>query len=148
MKPQDVQLILVEEYPCDNVYQAKVRERWWIEQDGQFNHEIPNRTDNEYYEANKSKISARQKEYYKVNKATIDEWNKQYYEKTKEQFNKRVQDYQKANPEKRLEWSRNFENNNKEKRLARHRESVECNVRGEEMSKGSLKRHIKRKHTT
>jgi len=77
-------MILVEKYPCDNVHEAKKRERYWITQlKASLNVDIPTRTNKEYREDNK--------EY-------IKEWFKNYDQKPerKENHNK----YREANREK------------------------------------------------
>jgi hypothetical protein len=42
MTAYDIKLIWVEDYPCENVYQAQAREQWWVELDGSLNTQMPN----------------------------------------------------------------------------------------------------------
>jgi hypothetical protein len=93
-------IILLETYPCNNKYELKARERFYIESLNCVNKNIPNRTVKEYYEdnkqkileynkqynkkyreQNKQKIAEYKKEYYNDNKQKLAEYNKQYYQK-------------------------------------------------------------------
>lgn len=49
MTENDIELVWVEDYPCENVYQARSRERFWIERDGTLNTQVPNRTATEWF---------------------------------------------------------------------------------------------------
>jgi hypothetical protein len=48
MKPEDISCVWVEDYPCNSVEEARARERYWIENFGELNIRIPNRTAEEY----------------------------------------------------------------------------------------------------
>ena len=49
-------MILIEEYECENRLQAEQRERYWIETlKAELNQIIPSRTRKQYYETNKEK---------------------------------------------------------------------------------------------
>jgi hypothetical protein len=86
--------ILVEKYPCDNVNEAKKRERYWIEQlKATLNMTIPLRNDEEYYQDNKEKIKQQVKEYIKNNPEKIKERNKNYMLKNKEKLKTRNKQY-------------------------------------------------------
>lgn len=102
----EVDIVLLEEYPCENKNQLHSRERHWIETiEGKcVNKQIPTRSSNEYsklyYEENKDKISEYNKQYYKDNQERIDKKNKQrveyyrhYYENNKERIRKQQQEY-------------------------------------------------------
>jgi hypothetical protein len=69
-------MILVENYPCDDVLQARARERYWYELfNCKLNSDVPNRSKKEYQkiynENNKEKIAEKCKEYYENNKEII-----------------------------------------------------------------------------
>ena len=68
-----VDIILVEEYPCQNKMQLLKRERRYIESNDCVNKHIPCRTDAEYYEANKDKIKA----YRETHKDRFKQWQSQ-----------------------------------------------------------------------
>jgi len=64
IKLGEVDIILIEDFPCDNKNQLHARERYWIEQnkDKIVNKVHPTRTKREYYNDNKEQISNRQNE--------------------------------------------------------------------------------------
>jgi len=79
------QMILVEKYPCNNVYEAIARERYWKrELKATLNTLEPGRTRKEYREDYKEKIAEYNKEYYEINKQQVAEQQKQYRKKNKE----------------------------------------------------------------
>jgi len=78
----DVEIILIEKYPCDSRLELEKRERYHIETNNCVNETIPSRTNKEsqkqwcqknkdYYLKNKEKIRQSQKEYYLKNKNKI-----------------------------------------------------------------------------
>lgn len=74
--PENCEIILIEDYKCDNKEQLNSRERYYIENIDCVNKYIPGRTRKEYYENNKEAISTQQKEYYEDNKEAILEYRK------------------------------------------------------------------------
>ena len=95
----EVEIVLIEEYPCQNKEQLQRRERYWIEMidGGCVNKYIPTRTYKEYYEANKQQLleyhkqyreenKDQFKQYREANKDKINEYHKQYYEQNKDQW--------------------------------------------------------------
>lgn len=69
-------MVLIEEYPCENKLQAHQRERYWIEiLNATLNCSIPTRSEKEYkkiyYSENKDEILNRQKIYRQENKDEI-----------------------------------------------------------------------------
>ena len=77
-------LVPVEEYPCDNINQAKIRERYWIETlQSELNKNIPLRTTKEYYDNNKEKIIEHNKEWRDNNKEKRIEYHKEYHQNKK-----------------------------------------------------------------
>ena len=102
----EMQLVILEEYPCDNVVEAKERERWYIEQfqkenpDLSLNSVIPNRSPRENYkrlaprkaeqakqrfEKNPELYKQKAKEKYQRMKEYESERHKVYYQRVKEQ---------------------------------------------------------------
>jgi hypothetical protein len=99
LKNDDFSIILVEDYPCENKDQLRMRERYHIENSKCVNKRIDGRTDKEYgkfyreknkekllqqYETNKEVIKLRHKEYRLKNRDTINEKKR---EKRKETIN-------------------------------------------------------------
>lgn len=89
----NVDIILVEQYPCSNKQELHARERWYIENHDCVNKVIPTRTLKEYYMDNRDKINERQKEYYKENKDKI----RDYYKENKDKISEKEKAYRQAN---------------------------------------------------
>ena len=62
----DCEIVLMENYPCDDKHQLRARERWYIENNECINIEIPGRTKKEYFSdpVIKARINTRRKERY------------------------------------------------------------------------------------
>ena len=69
----NVKIVLIEKYPCDEKIDLLKRERYWIENCNSFNVEIPSRSDEEYRNDNKEKIKQRSRQYRLQNKEKIKE---------------------------------------------------------------------------
>jgi hypothetical protein len=65
-------IVLVEKYPCTSKDELHARERYYIENNECVNKNIPNRTDAEYYQANKECIKAKVSKYREINKIAIN----------------------------------------------------------------------------
>ena len=104
-------IILVESYPCNNVDEAKARERHYIENNECVNKNIPGRTQKEWYniwyEENKEVITEKHKIYREQNK----EQRKIYYEENKE----KIAEYLKIYYEENKEYHKKYYENKKEK---------------------------------
>ncbi len=116
IEKQNYDIVLVEEFPCENKMQLHARERFHIEKNVCVNKMIPTRTDQEYYDEKKDEIIRKRierynsnpqkekeysanyykqniearKEYVKKTKEHRAETFKAYYEKHKEEINERV----------------------------------------------------------
>lgn len=108
-------IILVEEFSCDNKNQLEARERYFIENNECVNKIIPTRTDKEYREANKEKIFEQGKQYREANKEIIFEKKKQYREANKEVIAKHKKEYYEANKEAILKQLKEKRSNIKKK---------------------------------
>jgi len=102
-------MIEIEKYNAIDSYDAKKRERYWIEElKASLNARIPSRTQNEYYKdniedikkyksnyrENKKEFIAKQKKiFYETNKDKINQINKEYHEKNKNIINKKTKEY-------------------------------------------------------
>jgi len=86
----NVDIILVEDFPCENKYQLESRERYYIENNLCVNKHIPTRTNKEHYEANKEIIQEKRKDYninYRLeNNEIIKSRAKIYREENKEKL--------------------------------------------------------------
>lgn len=88
-------IILVEEFKCENKNQLEARERYFIENNECINKNIPTRTLKEYLEVNKDTILKKKKEHYEANKEELLKKNKEYREANKEAISKHRKEYQK-----------------------------------------------------
>ena len=105
---------LIENYPCEDLYQLRQKEGEYIRKLGNLNKVIAGRTSSEY-----------SKEYRLDNKEILQEKDKQKYVK---------------NREKKLNQAKEYYENNKEKIKARMTEHIVCEC-GCTLSKAKLKRH-------
>ena len=86
-------VVIIEEYPCSDFYQATSRERYWFEQLGTLNTNYPSRTPEEYREDNKQKLMDIRKKWRKDNKEKISEYNQLNREKNKEYMKEYRKEY-------------------------------------------------------
>ncbi len=154
-------MVMIEEYPCDNIRQLLKRERYWIEElSAILNIEIPSRTNKEYYDENKKNISDKRKEKYRENieiereKAKIRtrkyrEDNKEKLEikhnsiefkQMKKEYNK---EYRENNKELLMKNSNQYYYDNKETINKKKRENIiTCENCNKKINKNSLTRHL------
>jgi hypothetical protein len=90
------EIVLIENYPCENKDELHKRERHYIEKLECVNKFIPGRTNNEYYEANKEE----KKIYQEANKDKIKLYHENYYETNKEKLKINYDNYYEKNKEK------------------------------------------------
>ena len=100
-------IFLVENYPCDNKDELRMRERFYIENNVCVNKCIPIRFKEEkpllykgHYERNKTERLENMKIYYMEHKQEIDEYQNAYREANKEKFRGYGNTYREANKEK------------------------------------------------
>jgi len=94
----DVEIFLLEEFPCQNKEQLYARERHWIEtiEGGCVNKVIPGRTSKEYREANREAHNQRQKAYREANREAISQRQKAYFEAYREANREAISQQKKA----------------------------------------------------
>jgi len=109
---QNWNMVMVEEYPCENKLQKVKRERYWYEElKATLNSEVPGRDMKEYREDNREKIKEQKKEYRKNNSEKIKEYRKnnsekilqrkkECHEKNKEHYKEYMKKYREANKDK------------------------------------------------
>jgi len=125
------QMVPIEVYPCNNINELEIRERYHIELlKSKLNKVIPTRTKKEHYEANKEILAGKQKKKYEANKEKIAEKAKDYYEANKDQILENKKKYRKANKQIISE---------------KRKQKVICDHCGSEITKNHLKRHQKSK---
>jgi len=118
----DIDICLLEEYPCDNKEQLHQRERFYIDSNICVNKVIPGRTKKEYNELNKDKKKEYAKEYYNLNKDIINKKSKEYNELNKDKFKelKRLNyelNKEKIKEERKLNYELNKEKIKEERKL-------------------------------
>ena len=75
---ENVNIILIENYPCNSKDELTAREAYWIKSTNCVNKVIPKRTPKEYYEDNKEKMIHNSKQYRENNKEKIQETQKEW----------------------------------------------------------------------
>lgn len=133
----DIELIWVEDYPCERKEQALARERYYIEQYATLNTVLPCRTHTEYYEDNKIDIIQRKQLYYENNKEEILEKQKIYRVENAEKERERAAKYRIANAEKERERTKQWGSTR-----------VICPHCNKDICKGWLSKHIKKQHNS
>lgn len=119
----NVSIVLIEEYPCENKMELERRERHFIEEmKPTLNKVIPTRTYQEWYEGYKVKIAECRKDYYEKNKDKIAEKRKQYYTQNKEAKAEYMKQYHKNNKDVIADKNKQYREQNKDKINARRRE--------------------------
>ena len=68
LKNSDYKILLLEEFPCENIEQLRKREGYYIQTLKCVNKQIAGRTYKEYIQDNKEHITERHKKYYEANK--------------------------------------------------------------------------------
>jgi len=83
----NVEIVLIEEYPCKSKKELEARERYWIETtENCVNKTVPTRTQEQYYSENKEKIKARAKSHYQKNKEEVLKRRKEYRDTHKDEI--------------------------------------------------------------
>ena len=93
----NIDIVLIENYPCNSKDELHARERYYIDSLKCVNKNKPHRTQKEWREENKEYKSQIDKEYYEKNKEYFFQKQKKYYEKNKE----KIKEYNKEYSEKR-----------------------------------------------
>ena len=131
---QHIELIKVEDYPCDTLLEAKQRERWWIDNKGfkELHKTTPSRTQQEFersYRERKKELMKQKiqqnpefykqkaKEHYQKHKEYESERHKKYYNENKEEFmNKYHKEKDEINKKRRERYAINKDKINEKRR--------------------------------
>ena len=114
----DWEIVLVENYSCENKEQLFSRERWWIENNECVNKHRPIRTAEEKEEQKKNA----KKQFENNNKEHIKQYEKQYNIDNKEHKKEYNIQYRIDNKEKNKEYTKQYRIDNKEKINEKQRE--------------------------
>ena len=139
------EIIVIEEYKdCENSYQAKKKEREWIEKIANLNTQIPLRTEKErkakYYSENSEKVKAEHAKYRSENSEKEKERKAKYYSENHEKMKERSAKYYSENAEKEKERQAKYRSENPEKL----KEKVEC-ICGSIVTKRHIREHERTK---
>ncbi len=118
-------IVLIEEYPCENKEQLHKRERYYIENMKCVNKNIPSRTRKEWYEENKEKHYEKSKEWRENNKEKVKEYKKEW--RNKENNKEKIKEWFEINKEKFKEYRKEYYEKNKEKIKEKSKEWRENN---------------------
>jgi len=116
----EVQIILIENFPCNDVNELKAREAYYIKlfKRKVVNETIPLRTNREYREDNREDILIKKKQYREKHKEDIKIKKKEYREKHKEDLRIKSKEYYENHKQNQKE----YRNINKAKIAARMKE--------------------------
>ena len=101
----------IEEYPCCNVHEATLRERYWYEElNSNLNNNVPSRTRKEssqsYYQSNTETLKQKHKEYNQTNRELISQKRKEYRQANKESIKQYKKKYDLRKKLEKLELER------------------------------------------
>ena len=143
----DYDIILLENCPCNDVHQLRIRERYWIEniKGGCVNKNIPSHTkyesDKKYRERNKEEIQEYKKKYRESNCEYICQRNKDYYKKNKQVMRENAKQYYEKNKDQILSVVLKYKQDHKQELQLKRKETTICGC-GQEITKINLKRHL------
>jgi len=114
----DYYINLLENYPCNNKDELRMKERKWYDKLKNINQMKP------YISIDESKEE--EKEYYINNKEKFKEKHKDYYETNKEKFKEKHKDYYETNKENLKEKTKEYRINNANKLKEKRKEKITC----------------------
>ena len=124
----NVEIILIEAFPCDNKDVLHARERYWIDTlKPSLNKQVPTRTDAEYRQDNKDKITLYKKEYQQANKDKLALKDKEYYQVNKDKITMKQKEYKQANKDKIALYKKEYQQANKDKLALRKKDYYQAN---------------------
>ena len=154
---------LIENFPCNDVYELKAREGHYIRQFGTLNMLIAGRTYKEWAETHKEQRQQYNKQHYEANKELYKKYHgdnkehikhikQQYYEDNKQNLLNRGKQYREEHKELCSLYNKNYYENNSEelKTLRRNKyndtkEKLTCDICGREVLNHNMLRHRKTK---
>lgn len=142
---QNWDMVMIEEFPCENKLQKGKRERYWIELlKPSLNVNTPTRTIKEWREHNGDKIKEQCKKYYENNIDKIKEQMKEYRENNSEKIKEQCKEWRENNVEKMKEKMKEWRENNVDKIKEQRKIKYICEC-GSTISKICKSRHERSK---
>lgn len=145
----DYQIILIEEYPCENKEQLRMREQYYKDNNNCINHinaytskEYKQEYKKDWYNNNIDILKEKSKQWRENNKEKLKEYFKNHYENNKETIKEKVKNWYDNNIEHKKEYDKNYYEKNKERIQQRDNIQVLCEC-GLMSSKSNLTRHKK-----
>jgi hypothetical protein len=121
-------MILLETTSCNNVLEARRRERELIEQLGAtLNKHLPSRTKQEYNSDHKDQQREYMKEYYQRNKSTFAAKHREYYQTHSDELKTYAEQYRQSHQEEIKQSFKAYYDQNKATHLERNKQYYEDN---------------------
>lgn len=119
----DVDIVLIENYPCSSKEELHARERYWIEniEGGCVNRYHPTRTNKEYIDQHRDHLLQCMKQYRENNKEKVQESNRKWYEENKD----KVKQYREQNKDHIRQQEKEYKERNKEQIRLKQKERYE-----------------------
>ena len=135
-------MIEIEKYPCNDEYELKKRERYWMEElKSSLNCTTPTKTQEEWREDNPNY----DKDYYQNNKEKKNKQSRQNYYDNIEHYTELNRQRYEENKEERLEYGKEYREKHKEKIEKQKKEQIICECGGTWTKGHGFKRHEKTK---
>ena len=133
VKFDDAKILLVENFPCNTVYELYARENYYIENNRCVNKLKPPtgltkaEYDKQYYDENKDEIMEKHKQYYDKNKDAIPENKRLYHEQNKDVIKEKHKRYYELNRDTMIEKQKQYYDQNKGAILEKQKQFYEEN---------------------
>jgi hypothetical protein len=141
---ENCKIELLEEFPCENKEQLFKKEGAYIKQLECVNKCVAGRTQKEYIQENKGKISQNKARYYLENLEKMKEKNNIYREKHREELNEKCRDYHKQNRDLIRIKHQEYRAKHPEV-LEKMRRKIECTICGSTVARSDLRKHERTK---
>jgi len=136
---------LIENFPCNDVYELRAREGYYIREIGTLNKNVAGRTHREsvdvYQNNNIEKHKEYKKQYWDTHKEKYNEEKRKYRLDNKDEVNEQ----RRSRYQENKEISKAYYNKNKERIKQQHSERIQCSICGCHLNKGSISAHQKTK---
>ena len=93
---------LIENHQCNDIYELRAREGFFIREISTLNKNIAGRTSKEYKEEHKEEAKTYKKQYYEKHKEEYKEAVRKYYEEHKEQKKEAIRKYYEEHKEEHV----------------------------------------------